>query len=399
MTWEGEFDEAARAAAERALGLRVTRIDPDLTRLTAMITAGSPPDVVRAAGALDTPFLVARKLALDLDPYLAASSALSADDLEPIGDVWRFDGVKQGAGPRYGLTKDYSQDAMFWCDAEVFAAADVPLPDAAKPLGHEEWLDLARRLTVRRGGRTRIHGLDVSGQGMFVQLMGATAAEGGSVFSADLARVDFSAPEATAVLGWHLAYMDARVGFSPADPNPDGWPFPAFQARRMAMATAGYWFGALLDDDPALARAAHLMPAPLFGGPRVSPCYSGIGMWIPRACPDPDAAWAFFEWYFGGEPARERAVSGFGLPALKSLRSSLPQGEEFQRRAVAVQEAELPYLTVLSFTPYARSAELEDIVTRVLRKAHAEGLSAGKTADALNTDMNAVLARGRDLVG
>lgn len=283
MTHEGEFGETERGAAEKALGMPVRRIEPDLTRLTAMLAAGGAPDVVRAVGTLEAPFLAASGLALDLDPYFAGSRVLRPGDLDAVNDVWRFDGRTQGKGPRYGLAKDYSQDGMFWCDTAVFDRAGVDVPDPARPLGHEEWLDLARRLTVRRGGRTATYGLDVSGLGTFVHLMGMTAQAGGRVFDEGLGRVDFSAPEPLGVLEWYLAYVRARVGFSPADPDPDGWSWPAFQAGRMGMAMAGYWFGALIAEEDGPAARSVLMPAPLFGEHRVSPCYAAAGLWIPRS--------------------------------------------------------------------------------------------------------------------
>ncbi|MDX6741968.1 extracellular solute-binding protein [Actinocorallia sp. A-T 12471] len=399
MTHVDEFDEPARKAAENALGVRVRRIDPDLTRLTAMLAEGRPPDLVRGTGTLDTPFLAASRLALDLDPYLAASTAIDAADLDPVNDIWRFDGVRQGAGPRYGLVKDYSQDGMFWCDAEVFERAGVAPPDPSRQLGHDAWLDLARELTVRRGGRTSTYGLDVSSLGGFIHLMGMTAAAGGRVFGDDLATVDFSAPEPKEVLRWYLSYIRARTGFSPVDLNPDGWSWPAFQARRMAMVMSGYWLGALVGDEPALAEHARLMPAPSFGGPRVSPCYAAVGLWIPKACPIPETAWAFLEWYFAGPPAVERAGQGFGIPALTSLQAKLPDARPFQKEALEVQRAELPYLSVLSFTPYARSEALDSVVNRVVPEVFARDASPGGLADALNREINEVLARGRERVG
>jgi len=399
MTLAGEFDEETRRAAERALGLRIRRIDPDLTRLTAMLAAGDPPDVVRAAGALEVPFLVAREMALDLDDHFAASDVLRADDLDPVNDVWRFDGAVQGRGPRYGMAKDYSQDGMFWYDAELFEKAGVDLPDTSRPLGGDEWLDLARRLTVRKNGRTEVHGLDVSSLNPFVQFQGLTTAAGGALFSDDLASVDFSSPEALGVLRWYLDYIEAGVGFSPVSPGPDGWAWPPFQARRMAMVMAGYWFGGLIVDDPGLAEASRFAPAPLFGPERISPSYATIGYWIPRKSRNPDAAWAFFEWYLGGPPAQERAATGFGLPALRSLRSRLPRELPFQKQVLEVQEAEDPYFSTLSFTPYARVDALDGVINRVLPAAYEQGRSAGQTADLLNEEVNEVLKRGRELVG
>ena len=112
----------------------ITLIKDDPTRLNAMMAAGTPPDLARSLGAISTANLASRGLALDLDPYVAKSSTLKESDLAKINDVWRWDGNKQGSGPRYGFVKDWSQDSMFWYNTEMFAAAGIPLPTADKPV-------------------------------------------------------------------------------------------------------------------------------------------------------------------------------------------------------------------------------------------------------------------------
>lgn len=130
----------------------------------------------------------------DLDPYFTKSEVLKASDLAAANDVWRYDGKKQGAGPRYGMARDYSQDSMFWYRSDMFEEAGLDLPSETEPLSCDEWLDLGEQLTRRRLGKVKVYGLDATGMGVFSQLMWMTASAGGSLFADDMATVDFSSP-------------------------------------------------------------------------------------------------------------------------------------------------------------------------------------------------------------
>lgn len=195
MTVQNEWDKNALKAAEEALGMNINVIIWDPTKLNAMLAAKNPPDVVRGFGATETPYFAARGLMTDLDPYFAKSSALKVSDLDPVNDVWRYDGKKQGAGPRYGMAKDYSQDSMFWYRTDLFEAAKLDVPSATEPISCDEWLDLGKKLVKRRLGKVKVYGLNATGMGVFPQLMGMTASAGGSLFAEDLATVDFSSPK------------------------------------------------------------------------------------------------------------------------------------------------------------------------------------------------------------
>jgi ABC-type spermidine/putrescine transport system permease subunit II len=113
MANEGDITDELIAQPRDELGISITVVLFDVTRLTAMLASGQPPDLVRGLGALDTPYLVAREVAEELDPYFAQSAILKVDDLDPVNDLWRFDGQRQGRGPIYGMAKDYSQDSIY----------------------------------------------------------------------------------------------------------------------------------------------------------------------------------------------------------------------------------------------------------------------------------------------
>ncbi|MFF0094893.1 extracellular solute-binding protein [Streptomyces canus] len=395
MAVENEFDVKA---AEKALGMKVRLIVQDNSKLNAMLAAKTPPDAVVGWGASETSYFAARGLMTDLDPYLAKSTVLEAADLDPVNDVWRYDGHKQGAGPRYGMTKDYSQDQMFWYRTDMFDAAKLGHPSETEPLSYDEWLDMGKQLVKRRLGKVKVYGLNATGLGVFSQVMGMAASAGGSLFAEDLGSVDFSSPEALRALKWHLEYARADIGPNVANPNPDGWDWPTYQAGRMAMACDGYWLGGSIGGDPKVAEVSRFAPAPQMGSHRISPCFGATGYWIPKEAKNKEAAWTFFEWYFGGKPAKDRASSGWGIPALKSLRSLMPQGKPFQKQAFEVQQQELEHFSTLTFTPYVQRAALDGVINKVLPGAIKSGTSAGKVADELNSRMNEQIAQGKELV-
>lgn len=399
MSQDNELDKKTIQAAEQALGIKIRLISSDDTKLNAMLAAKNPPDLVRGLGAVETPYFAARGLMENLDPYFAKSSVLKPSDLDPVNDVWRYDGHRQGAGPRYGMAKDYSQDQMFWYRTDLFDAAKLDHPSATEPLSYDEWLDLGKQLVKRRLGKVKVYGLNATGLGNFSQLMGMTASAGGSVFAEDLATVDFSSPEALKALRWLLEYTKADIGPNVVNPNPDGWDWPTYQANRMAIACDGYWFGGAIGGDPKAAKVSRFAPAPQLGSSRISPCFSATGYWIPTGAKNKDAAWKFFEWYFGGQPAKDRASSGWGIPTLKSLRPQMPQGTAFQKQAFEVQQQELDYFKVLTFTPYVQLAALDATLNQVLPQMVKSGASAGKVADKLNSQMNDQITKGKQVLG
>ncbi|WP_338784423.1 extracellular solute-binding protein [Streptomyces sp. DG1A-41] len=388
--------------AERALGMNLEIVTYDITKLNAMLAGKNPPDVVRGVGATDVPYFAARGLMTDLDSYFARSDVLKPSDLAPANDVWRYDATsrKQGTGPRYGMAKDYSQDCMFWYRTDMFEAAGLELPSDTEPLSCDEWLDLGERLVKRRLGKVKVYGLSAGTVGgPLTTFSWMTASAGGSLFAADLATVDFSSPEALKALEWYLDYAKSDIGPSVVNPNPDGWDWPTYQANRMAMATDGYWFGGAIGGDAKVAEVSRFAPAPQLGGHRISPCFSGTGYWVPKGAKNKDAAWKYFEWYFGGKPAQDRATSGWGIPSLNSLRSKMPRDTAFHQQSYAVQQRELPYFSVLPVSPYAQVDALNAVLTKFLPDAVKSGTSAGKVADTLNSRINEQLARGKELVG
>ncbi|WP_328874584.1 extracellular solute-binding protein [Streptomyces sp. NBC_00287] len=386
--------------AQQELGIKVNVLAYDITRLIAMLTSGNPPDLVRGIGALDTPYYVARGVAENLDPYFARSTVLKVADLDPANDVWRFDGTIQGQGPRYGMAKDFSQDAMFWYNTELFDQAGVEYPDDTEPITYEEWLEKAERLVRRKNGQTTVYGGSYNGLGLGILFTNLTAAAGGKLFSDDFSRVDFTAPEARTALAWYVDYAKAKVGPSLIQPNPDTWDGPTYVANRMAMSGNGYWLGGMINAEAKIAEVSRLAPAPVFeGGPRLSSCQGGTGMWMPAKARNKDAAWRFFEWFFGEAPAKARAEGGWGIPSLKSLRPLMPAKEDYQQRVLKVQEDELEHFSVTPFTPYATYNAIDALINQIIPAAMNGQMSVDTLAGRLDSALNEQLKRGKEQVG
>ena len=160
MSVQGEITDAEVAAFEQAHpGVKIKQINTDVTRLNAMLAAGNPPDVVRDAGTDVTPYIASRGVALNLDEYFAQSSVLKESDILPINNVWKWDGTTQGKGSRYGIAKDWSQDAMWWYNADMWSAAGLKAPDPSKPITYDELAHAAKKLTRTKGGKTSVYGL------------------------------------------------------------------------------------------------------------------------------------------------------------------------------------------------------------------------------------------------
>ncbi|MCD7437101.1 extracellular solute-binding protein [Streptomyces lincolnensis] len=381
-------------------GIAIKRVDFDITKLIAMLTSGNPPDLVRGVGAVDAAYFAAREVMEDLDPYFARSQVLRRDDLDPVNDLWRFDGTTQGKGPRYGMAKDFSQDSMYWYNTSAFDKQGVSYPAELEPTTYEEWLDTAQRLVQRSKGQTSLFGGTYNGLLKATLMSTLTASAGGSLFNDDFSRVDFTTPEARKALGWYIEYCRLKVGASPILPDPNGWDGPTYQAGRLAMCNSGYWMGGMIATDPKLAEVSRLAPTPVFeGGPRVSACQAGTGLWMPKKAPHKDAAWRIFEWYFGEAPAKARASGGWGIPTLKSLRPLMPAKAEHQKRVLKVQENELKHFSVVAFSPYTTGDSFEALFNQVAPAAMKGEISVDTLAGRLNSVLNEQLKRGKEQVG
>lgn len=381
-------------------GIKINFLEDEPTRLTAMLASNQPPDFVRGA-AIGSSGNNARELATNLDPYLEQSTVLKKEDLLAVNESFRWDGSTIGQGPYYGIVKDWSQDATLWYNKALFDEAGVDPLHPTEPIGYEELLDIATRLTVKEGGRTQVYGLGVEwAWNLWRPIQMMIMQQGGAVFSDDLTEGDFLTPEARRAIQWYVDFGRAGVGPTSLDPAPDGADLSLFLAKRMAITQDGYWYGGnFVAESDEIKDSVAMAPAPVMGDQRISPSYAGHGAWIPEGSQHKDEAWKLMEYFMAGPPAEERARSGWGLPALESLLPLLPQELPYQQQAYETAQNELQYTAPLPDNPYL---SFDDFTTALDTEIQA-GITGDRTVDEimprLHDEMNRLLQQGKELIG
>jgi multiple sugar transport system substrate-binding protein len=383
-------------------GIKIQLVEPgsDDAKLNAMLASGSPPDLVRGA-AVGSANYNARGLATNLDPYLEKSSVLSKDNLLPVNDSFRWDGQRIGAGPYYGVVKDWSQDATLWYNRALFEHAKVEPLSATEPVTYDQLMQMAQWLTVRQGGKTTVYGLGIEWQwGLSGPLFQMVLSQGGSIYSADLTQTDVTTPEAKRALQWLVDLAQSGVAPSSLNPLPDGADLSTFMAKRMAITQDGFWYGGNFAEAAADMQAnIRMAPAPQMGSKRVSPCYVGIGAWIPAKAKNKDAAWKLMEYFMAGPPAEERAKSGWGMPALKSLLPLLPQELPYQKEAYTTAQAELAYNVPMPDSPYITPGNWVTVLNQYVDQAARKKITVDAAAQKITDDINKLLKQGKDRIG
>jgi len=380
--------------------IAIKLIENDDARLNAMLASGTPPDFVRGA-AVGSANNNARGLATNLDSYLDKSSALKKSDLLAVNDNWRWDGHRIGAGPYYGITKDWSQDATLWYNRALFERAKVDDLSTTDPVTYDELLDVAGKLAVRKDGKAAVYGLGVEWQwGLSGPLFSMVLSQGGSIYNDDLTQTDVTTPEAKRALRWLVDLAQSGAAPSSLNPLPDGADLSTFMAGRMAISQDGYWYGGNFSKAAAdLQATIRMAPAPVMGAKRVSPCYAGQGAWIPAKSKNKDAAWRLMEYFMAGPPAVERATSGWGLPALKSLLPKLPQDLPYQKDAYKTAQAELAYNVAMPDSPYVTSGNWVTTLNQYVDLAARKKITVDVAAQKVTDDINKLLKQGKDRIG
>ncbi|WP_181909407.1 ABC transporter substrate-binding protein [Paenibacillus taihuensis] len=335
----------------------------DATKLAAELATGDAPDVIRMSGVFDLPGYVIKGIAMDLSDRIANSSVIKSDDLLPIADIYRFDGKTVGTGPIYGLPKDWSNDYAIFYNKKAFDAAGVPLPDSSKPMTWPEVIDLAKKLTIKDGKTVKQYGLSATEWGKtepnFNNMLQYLLSAGVNMNGDNNGSIDLNKPAAKDYLNmWVQAVKD---GIGPNSINNDQTSGgDLFLSDKAAMIIDGYWYsGAIRSNEKSKTHLDDygMLPTPTApGGTRVAPTGGATGAIINKETKHPEEAWTFYEWFFGGKPADDRAKTGWGLPVFKSKMDLLPKETAFDKQVNQVLQDELQYTSqYLQTNPYLSS--------------------------------------------
>lgn len=374
--------------------IKIEFIEYDENRLNAMITAGDPPDYVRGSPSAN---LFARGLAEPLDPYIAKSKVIKEDDLLPVNDLWKWDGKTRGSGTRYGIVKDYSPDTTFWQNEAVFTAAGVEPFSTTEPSSWDDVLTKAKELTA--AGVTDPIGVEWQ-WGITGILQTMVEQQGEHLFSDDLKKANFETPEAIRGIQWLIDYGKQEAGPTSLNPLADGSDSATYLAGRMAASMDGFWFGGNFstDDGATAGETSSLVPAPTFGD-RISPVLGGVGAWIPAGSKHKDAAWKVMEFYMAGQPAIDRASSGWGLPSLKSLVQYVPTEKPYQKQAIELATTESQYVVPLQDSPYITFTQWNGILDKEVQKGIQGSATAEEVAASVQSQIQPLLDQGVDQLG
>jgi multiple sugar transport system substrate-binding protein len=335
--------------------ININFLNFDAAKFQAMMAAGTPPDLWRTQAPL-VPQWAKRGQLLNLDSYFSGSDLIHPADLLPASNYYRFDGKHIGKGPRYGMVKDWSPDETVFVNLSMLKGIrGIEIPGPTDAWTYDDLWEMALKVKKAKKPHWTI---DIANSYTWVDrlIQALLYAKGKTLYPSDFSRINLTkSPEAVRIVTYLFRYSKNKMDLGPENPNPDGWSGPGFVASKptVAMTQYGYWFTGMFVGQAAASKRSRLLPAPIWHhGKRSDPTITATGFVISGQTKNPDAAWAVFEYYMGGRPARERASSGWGVPAQHSLFDRLPQSDAFQKNNYKVLVHELPAADViLQFNP------------------------------------------------
>jgi multiple sugar transport system substrate-binding protein len=192
--------------------------------------------------------------------------------------------------------------------------------------------------------------------------------------------------------------------FNALNPSPE-WVVPDLMNGRAASATNGYWIqgGFRGAENPVVAPGDYVMyPALSWGGKvTVNPALGGAGWFIAAGSKNPDAAWKFYEYYMGGPAAINRAQTGWGLPALKSLYAQIPTTEAWQKQYIenVKWEQENTIQTPRRINPYYSTSVFNSIWAANLERYLKGDITIDEAIANLDAEVNKAIADGKAAAG
>lgn len=391
--WEEEFtdDEIAAYVAANP-GVTIERIDPDPTRIAAMIASGTAPDIIRVSGA-DVPLYVNRGWLMDLTPSFESSSVISLDDMVPANGYFNYNGAW------YGMLKDWSPDFAFIINRRMAEAAGITLPPPNTIITYQQAGEWAALMTVSQGGRLITAGAEGFGGDGDVQSVAREA--GGDLYSEDFTRAIIKDnPVIVEYLTWAANMARDGYTYGPINPSPN-WAVPDLQSGAAASIVMGYWanaeYAASASEGVEDPSNFVMYPALSWFGERVfNTSAGGAGWTISASTSHPNEAWALFEYYMAGEPAIARAQAGWGVPALRSLFQYMSAPTEWQQQWLDTVNWELENAdtTPRRINPYYPTETFNTIWYTQLEQYLNGQITIEEAINNLDTEVNQAIADG-----
>ena len=295
------------------------------------------------------------------------------------------------------MVKDFSPDLTIYANSKLFTDAGLSVPDDTKAMTFQELTEVARATTIFEGDRVLNVGYGYEGGWIDRFIMVALAETGGTLYSEAFEKIIISGNEAAmAACKWYFDMAKEKLTPSPINPSPNGWFGTDYNAGILAMAQYGFWFSAMVETDQNRGNCM-MLPAPTWTGTRMDPTVTATGMVMISQTQVPDAAWKVFEYYNGGQPAKDRAASGWGVPGLKSQLSLIPQNTDFQKQANKVLQAELALETPpVSFNPFMGENTFPDAWNKNIDQALKDEITFEEMIANVEAEVNMAIQEGID---
>lgn len=338
--------------------IKLVMLETDTARYMAMSTAGNPPDIMRCNAAW-IPYLVAHKMVLDLTPQLKKAKYMKQNDFLPIVDTYKL------KGKLYGFVKDWSPTLIGYYNKDMFTAAGIPFPSPTVPYTYQQMAAIARKLQKTEGDRIITRGLAFWPMDINAQLELTLVSVGGNLYNKDGTKIVLTSnPKVKQICKFFFDLAKEKVIPSPIAPS-ETWEGSMFSGGRIGMIVYGYWYGAMAEGEQLKGKVG-VMAAPTWDPKlkRISPSHNIVGGFISSKTKNPDAAFRVFDWFFAGQPATDRAKSGWGVPAQESLVPLMPNTTPFDKDRTANLDYEMKNVKISNSSPYI----LPDIYENSMRK-------------------------------
>lgn len=399
MTNRDDFPEEQEKQFEAANPhIQIEYLPFDVIQLNALHAAGKGPDLLRAEAPAIPQYLV-RNMLLDLSPYFATSKMLRPTDLLPANDYYKANSPFEiGKGKAYGMCKDWSPDLTLFANKQAFEEAGIDLPSTSAPLSYAALFQIAKKLTQFKEGKLQRWGYSYPEEWIDRIWMNMLAEQGESLYTEDLTKLNLLGSTTSYTIAKHFfGLAKENIVYNAAHPMQVDWPGLDFIAGKIGLIQYGYWFSAMADSESTQGQVV-MLPAPTWSGQRRDPTVSATGTVILASTKVPDVAWQVFEWYHGGQPAVERAKSGWGVPALKSLVDLIPNQTAFQQQAQEILREERMHAgTILQFNPFLEADAFPASWSKNLKLALANNITFDKMLEQIeqevNTTIQATIAR------
>jgi multiple sugar transport system substrate-binding protein len=412
MTQAGELSEAEiEQFQEKYPGITISRLDVDATRYMAMLAAGTPPDVLRLQ-APQFPLLLARRVPLNLQPYVDVSDNISVEDLAPANNYYRSGGgaLEIGSGDVYGMVKDWSPDLTLWANLDLIEEAGLTEPSLTEPMTYEEVYAYGEEILTFDGDRVAVRGFDYGAAWIERYWMVWLDGIGESLFTDDFTQIDLVQNDpAREAVRYHFDLAAERISSSTISPSPN-WPGLDFCEGALGIVQYGFWFSGgvpLWGNEDILEKMETgrivMLPSPTWKGVRRGPTITATGAIISAASEHHDEAYRVFEWYMAEEPALDRAASGWGVPALVSMYDLIPKDGIYREQVWSVLEDELNYAEeALRFNPYLQGGEpgvAGSLYTQFSEQALRGEISFDDMLARIESETNLAIQDGIDSIG